>query len=231
MVKEYLINLKKHVNLFNSTPITAEKIALDNDIEYVESAIGGIISSSQQVAICTYAHDDKFILLCPANDVIPTYPIEWYTSNNEKIMDNQASFDNITNLNEIILAMIRLYTKYIDDDVFISPAGFAIKLQEEVSSNYRGTASFVLTKDAIRNKEKFERSYKVKKNILNNFLDHFIGWNFGVVISNNAWLEQELLEFNNLVISKGLREYAGNGLDVFQTEKVKSYDLKYPNKN
>ena len=36
----------------------------------------------------------------------------------------------------------------------------------------------------------------------------------------------ELLKLNNLVIEKGLREYAGSGFEVWHSEDVVHYDLK-----
>ena len=64
------------------------------------------------------------------------------------------------------------------------------------------------------------------KDFLNDFLDHFIGWNFGVTIKSNPQLEKELLEFNSLVISKGLREAAGPGFDVWCSDDVQHYMMK-----
>lgn len=60
-------------------------------------------------------------------------------------MDNQSSFKNITNLSEILLQMVRLYAKYIDENVFIGSFGFAIKLDEEVRPDYVGRATLVMT--------------------------------------------------------------------------------------
>lgn len=142
-------------------------------------------------------------------------------------MDNQSSFKGITNLGDIILQMVRLYAKYIDDNVFIASAGFAIKLDDEVSPDYVGRASLVLTDDAIRNnKVRPEQVTEAKKYFINDFLDHYIGWNFGVAVKSNSQLEKELLEFNNLVISKGLREDAGPGFEVWCSDDVQHYKLK-----
>lgn len=143
------------------------------------------------------------------------------------IMDNQHSFKGITNLSEIILQMVKLYAKYIDDDMFIASAGFAIRLDDEVHPEYHGKATFVLTKDSIRNnKVKPEEIIEAKKYFINDFLDHYIGWNFGVAVTSNPELEKALIDFNNLVIEKGLREYAGTGFEVWHSEDVMHYDLK-----
>lgn len=209
--------------------ITAKKVAEENGIDYISDAKGRKFSSKDCMVNQIYAGKGKYILLTPPNDGMPTCPIEWYgkfEGKTEKIMDNQSSFKNITNLNEIILQMIKLYEKYIDEDMFIASAGFAIKLEDEVCQNYCGRASFVLTKDAIRNnKVKTEEVLEAKKYFLNDFLDHFIGWNFGVVITGNPELEEELKKFNELVIKKGLRRYAGTGFNVWISDDVQHYEL------
>lgn len=210
--------------------ITAKEVAKESGIEYISKATGKMLHSSEKYVNQVYALKGKYILLHPANDGIPTCPIEWYgkfDGNVKMIMDNQSSFKCITNLSDIILQMVRLYAKYIDDDMFIASDGFAIRLDDEICPNYIGKATFVLTDDAIRNgKVKLEQVTEAKKYFLNDFIDHFIGWNFGVTIKSNPQLEKELLEFNSLVISKGLREAAGPGFEVWCSDDVQHYMMK-----
>lgn len=74
---------------------------------------------------------------------MPTCPFKWYgefDGETKMLMDNQSSFKNITNISEILLHMVRLYAKYIDENVFINSDGFAIKLDEEVKPDYVGRA-------------------------------------------------------------------------------------------
>ena len=153
--------------------ITAKKVATENGIEYISKATGKKLHSNEKYANQVYAVKGKFILLHPANDGMPTCPIEWYGKFDGKakmIMDNQSSFKGITNLSDIILQMVRLYAKYIDDDMFIASAGFAIRLDDEVCPNYTGKASFVLTDDAIRNnKVKPDQVIEAKKYFFFNF--------------------------------------------------------------
>lgn len=218
----------KHL-VINYQKITAEQIAADNGIDYISDAKGKKFNSKHGVNQ-VYASKGKYILLTPPNDGMPTCPIEWYgkfDGKTEMIMDNHTSFKCITNLSEILLQMVRLYTKYIDENVFIASAGFAIKLEDEISPNYHGKASFVLTKDAIRNKKvRPKEIFEAKQYFVNDFLDHFIGWNFGVAVTSNPELEKELQEFNELVIKKGLREDAGPGFDVWTSNDVQHYNLK-----
>lgn len=210
--------------------ITAKQIAADNGIEYISDAKGRKISSEHGSVNRFYAGKGKYILLHPANDGMPTCPFEWWGNFDGKpqmIMNNQHSFKGITNLSKIILQMVKLYAKYIDDDMFIASAGFAIRLDDEVHPEYHGKATFVLTKDSIRNnKVNPEEIIEAKKYFINDFLDHYIGWNFGVAVTSDPELEKALIDFNNLVIEKGLREYAGTGFEVWHSEDVMHYDLK-----
>ena len=208
--------------------ITAKQIAAENNILYIPNARGKRLKGKNHNKF--YAKKGMYLLLHPSNDGLPRWPIEWYANINgkpEMLMDNQHAFNCITNLNDIILQMIKLYTKYINDDVFIASKGFAIKLEDKIHPNYIGKASLVLTKDSIRNnKVKVHENIEAKKYFFNDFLDHYIGWNFGVVIKNNPELEQAIISFNELVISKGLRKYAGTGFDVICSKDVEHYELK-----
>ncbi|MFI3260626.1 MAG: hypothetical protein R3Y13_02830 [bacterium] len=234
MIKENLNNIKKKLLIckkqillhYNYGEIDATMIAKDNNIEYLEEVKSKTNHNKKYENSC-YLYDGKYMLLYPANDGMPTCPIVWYNEKKDKIMDNQFSFENITNLDDIILKMINLYENYIDDNVFIASNSFAIKLTDEIVPNYIGKASLVLTKDSIRNnKVKKEQLLEAKKYFINGFLDQFLGWNFGIIIENNSQLENKILEFNELVISKGLREDFSMGLDVWSSEKVKGYELK-----
>ena len=215
-----LFSKKKSVRTYHD--ITADMIAAENGMECIHS----ITEWKKGDDNGFYARKGMYILMYPANDGYPTCPFKWYTGKGELIMDNQSSFKCITNLDEIILDMIKLYTKYIDADVFISSLGFAMKLEDEVCPEYIGKAKLALAKEAILNhKVKPEEKEKAKKYCINYFLDHYIGWNFGVVIKSNSELEKALIELNELVISKGLREDAGSGLEVWQSNDVMPYKL------
>ena len=210
--------------------ITAKDIATENGIDYIPSVTEKKYNSGEQYANQFYAENGCYILLHPANDGMPTCPFEWYgefDGEPKMLMDNQSSFKNITNLSEILLQMVRLYAKYIDEDVFIGSFGFAIKLNEEVKPDYVGRATLAMTDFAIQNKRvKLKQVVDAKRYCINEFLDHFIGWNFGVAVKSNSQLEKELLEFNSLVISKGLRKDAGPGFEVWCSDDVEHYDLK-----
>lgn len=206
--------------------VISEKIAKENEIEYIPEVATEKYKPDNQF----YAKNGRYILLYPANDGKPTCPFEWYGEFDGKakmIMDNQLAFKNITNLSDILLQIIRLYTRYIDEDVFINSYGFAIRLDGKVEPDYVGEASLVITDDTIKNdKVDHKQAVEAKKYFLNEFLDHFIAWNFGVAVRSNPQLEIELLEFNSLVIQKGLRKYAGTGFEVWSSDDVQHYELK-----
>ena len=100
--------------------VTAKKVATENGIEYISDAKGEKMNSNGEMVNRYYAGEGKYILLHPANDGMPTCPFEWWGTFDGKpqmIMDNQSSFKGITNLCEIILQMVDLYAKYIDEDM------------------------------------------------------------------------------------------------------------------
>lgn len=204
--------------------ITAEMIAHENGLDYIRK----VDVWTRGDANGFYAKNGMYILLHPANDGEFTEPFSWYAGNGDFIIDNQHSFKNITNLSDILLQMINLYTKYIDEDVFIESLGFAVKLDDKVFPNYKGKASLALTKSSICNsKIKPEERIEAKKRFINDFLDYFIGLNFGVVIKEHPDLEAELIKFNELVISKGLREHIRHDYDEnYESEDVVPYELK-----
>ena len=210
--------------------ISAKSIATKNGIDYIQNATKKKYNSGEQDANQYYAEKGRYILLHPANDGMPTCPFEWFRKfdgETKMLMDNQSSFKNITNLSEILLQMVRLYAKYIDEDVVIGSFGFAIKLDDEVSPNYVGRATLAMTEEAIQNKWiKPIKIAEAKEYCINEFLDHFIGWNFGVAIKNNSQLEKELLDFNEIVINRGLRKDAGPGFEVWSSNEVMHYELK-----
>lgn len=123
--------------------------------------------------------------------------------------------------------MLKLYEKYIDEEVFLSAVGFAVRLEDNVYPNYYGKASLVLTGDAVRNNKVTPKEVvEAKKYFINYFLDIYIGCNFGLALISNPELEKAFNDFNELVIKKGLRQYPGNRFDVVYSEYVVPYELK-----
>jgi hypothetical protein len=177
-----------------------------------------------------YLFGGRYLLFHPANDGNPTCPFEWYMEDKDgrvkQVMSNQFAFKNIINLEEVLYKMISLYERSIDQDIVLDSMAFALKLEDDVYPGYQGRAKLVLTDDAVcTNNIKAGKMKDAKIYFINQFLDHFLGWNFGVVIGANPRLQGKLKEFNQLVIQKGMREDAGPGFRVWCSEDVVHYDL------
>lgn len=171
--------------------------------------------------------ENNMIFLYPVNDGMPTCPFEFYKNGN-LIIHNQNVYSEITNLDEIILQMVRIYDKAIDKGIVLDPYYFMLKLNGKVKKNYRGNAKLVITEKAIRNQKLNDENYEeAMKYFINHFLDHFIGWNFGVSINRNETLKNELEKLNNKVIDRGLREYINGGFEVKGVENENYHGLQH----
>lgn len=216
----------------NFRRITAKQIAFENGIEYISNAEGHklYLKNGKHKKNMFYLKKNRYILLHPPNDMFLTYPFEWYANFYGKpmmVMNNQSAFDCITNLSDILLQMIQLYDEYIDENVFIASAGFAIRLDEKLCPNYHGKATLVMTKDSIRNsKVGYYEVSAAKKFFINDFLDNYIAWNFGATILKNPELENALVDLNNLAINRGLREYSKCEFDLWSSKNIVPYEFK-----
>lgn len=171
--------------------------------------------------------DNNMIFLYPVNDGMPTCPFE-FCKDGKLIMHNQNVYSEITNLDEIILQIVRIFDKSLDEGIVIDPYYFMLKLNGEIKENYRGNATLVITEKAIRNQKLNEQNFdEATKYFINHFLDHFIGWNFGVSVNRNETLRNELESLNEKVIDKGIREYAGSGFEVYGVESEAYHGLQH----
>ena len=162
---------------------------------------------------------NKMIIFYPPNDGMPTCPFEFY-QNNKLIIDNRSAFSQITNLDEILLKMIDVVDKGLDNDILIDSYNFMIELRGEIKKNYLGPANLIITDKVLRNNDiKEEDYYGARKYFINTFLDHFMGWNFGVSINRCSQLKEKLEELNNKVIEMGIRENAGPLFEVYGNDK------------
>lgn len=146
---------------------TSISIAEELGIEYVQ----GI--TEQQIAKCGvnafYALNNKYCLLYPSNDGTPNFKFEWNAKINEKrqiLFDNTESFDCIKNLGEILIQIIGIYTKYIDEDVLISSYNFAIMLEDEIKSPYVGNAKLVFREETVKNQFLRRKRLLLSKNTI-----------------------------------------------------------------
>lgn len=158
---------------------------------------------------------DNMIFLYPPNDGMPTCSFEFF-KDGKLIINNQQAYLEIINLDEILLQMVRIFTKSLDDGIVLDPYYFMLKLDGEIKENYKGNASLVITEKAIRNQKLNKQNFDdATKYFINHFLDHFIGWNFGVSVNKNETLRNELESLNEKVIDKGIREFSGTGYEVY----------------
>ena len=177
------------------------------------------LSKIKKDGVNAYNMDDNLVFFYPVNDARPTCPFEFY-KNNKLIIHNQNVFSEITNLDEIILQLVRIFNKSLDLGIVIDPYFFMLKLEGDIKENYKGKATLVITEKAIRNHKLNKENFtEANKYFINRFLDHFIGWNFGVSVNRNEILKNELELLNIKVIEKGIREDAGSGFEVYGTDK------------
>ena len=161
---------------------------------------------------------NNLVYFYPLNDGMPTCGFEFY-KNGELVIDNDKEYSQISNLDEILLQMVRIFNQSLDNRIVLDPYYFMLELTDEPCKDYKGNVSLVITEKAIRNQKLNETNFdEANKYYINHFLDHFIGWNFGLSVNRNEALKKELEELNNKVIDMGIREYAGSGLEVYGYE-------------
>lgn len=163
--------------------------------------------------------DSNMIYFYPKNDGISASPHE-FTKLTKKgtdryvVIDNKTNYSQITNLDEILLKMIQVYDLALDNNIIIASFSLMLKLEDGIKPNYSGRATLVVPNTAIYTTDKIDSTSfrETQKHFINTFLDHFMGWNFGVSITRNEELREALEAFNNKVIDKYLREdYSKHG--------------------
>ena len=157
---------------------------------------------------------NNLVYFYPLNDGMPTCGFEFY-KNGELVIDNDKEYSQISNLDEILLQMVRIFNQSLDNGIVLDPYYFMLELTDEPCKDYQGNVSLVITEKAIRNQKLNGQNFdEATKYFINHFLDHFIGWNFGLSVNRNEDLKRELEELNEKVIDMGIREWAGSGLEV-----------------
>lgn len=163
-----------------------------------------------------YESSNSLIFFYPLNDGYPTCGFEFY-ENGKLLISNAQGFSQINNLDEIILHMVRLYSYAIDNNIVLDPFYFMLEIKKDTTDKING--NLVVTEKAIRNHKLTKDNFdEANKHFINKFLDHFIGWNFGLSVNRNETLKIELEKLNAKVINMGIREYAGAGFEVYGTE-------------
>ena len=171
--------------------------------------------------------DNNQICFYPLNDGMPTRGINFY-KNGELIISNSKEFSQISNLDEIILKMIRIYSESLDSGIILDPYYFMLELTDDICKDYHGRADLVITEKTIRNNKLNNKNFdEANKYFINHFLDHFIGWNFGLSVNRNEIVKKELEKLNEKVINMGLREWAGSGYEVIGTAQEEHNGLQH----
>ena len=161
---------------------------------------------------------NNLIYFYPLNDGMPTCSFEFY-KDGELVISNGKEYSQISNLDEILLQMVRIFNQSLDNRIVLDPYYFMLELTDEPCKDYQGNVSLVITEKAIRNQKLNDQNFdEATKYFINHFLDHFIGWNFGLSVNRNEDLKRELEELNEKVIDMGIREWAGRGLEVYGIE-------------
>lgn len=167
---------------------------------------------------------NKLIYFYAPNDGMTTCPYEFYCQG-KLIVDNKDAYYQITNLDDIILQMVRLFNKCLDVGIILDAYYFMLRLEDEIKEDYCGKATLVITEKAIRNqfinKDNFEEAAKY---YINRFFDHFIVWNFGLSVKRNSILQNELEALNTKVNTIKIREWAGPGFDIWCSGNVQHYE-------
>ena len=161
---------------------------------------------------------NNLVYFYPLNDGMPRCGFEFY-ENDKLIIGNDKEYSQISNLDEILLQMVRIFNQSLDNRIVLDPYYFMLELTDEICENYHGNVNLVITEKAIRNQKLNEENFdEATKYFINHFLDHFIGWNFGLSVNRNEDLKRELEELNEKVIDMGIREWAGPGYEVYGGE-------------
>ena len=197
-----------------------------NELEQVKSIADSLdlkfnlhyLKKIKKYPVNAFEISDNLVYFYPLNDGMPTCPFEFY-KNGELVIDNNKEYSQISNLDEILLQMVRIFNQSLDKRIVLDPYYFMLELTDELCKDYKGNVSLVITEKAIRNQKLNAQNFdEATKYFINHFLDHFIGWNFGLSVNRNDDLKRELEELNEKVIDMGIREWAGSGFEIYGVE-------------
>lgn len=188
-----------------------ERIKATYDIDYTDIRLNKISNRCN-----TFEVSERLIDFYPPNDGRACRPL-FFNKNGVSVIDNDNAFANITNLDEILIKMVDIFDKALDNEDIFDSYGFMLRLTDPITKNYNGRAELVCTDRTLLDIDENHRG-EAKIYFTNKFLDHFMGWNFGVAINKSDELREALEKFNYKVIDRGMRLYSGPGLDVYGTE-------------
>lgn len=171
-----------------------------------------------------YLVDGNKVILYPPNHPHekPTFQFFSKSPNGPiKITDNSHSFEQITNLPALLKQVTDIMAATIDSrsSLVVDPYNdFFIELTDSIIPGYVGLGQLVIEdrkkdldyKDALQVDE--AQTY-----FANHFLDHFIGFNFGIVVNHDQALRDELHALNANLIQQGRRvALQGGGHEIVE---------------
>ena len=154
--------------------VTGKALAKFLGIEYIPKILNK--KEVDRGKITSEVTEENTIEFIPLNRVSDSKTYTW--KNDEIFLSNFDNFKEIVNLNEMLVQMTDIYIKSLDNNIFINPYAFGLKLTQVGNSKY--SAVLVLQEETVLNWkiEPYERK-KYTKQLLNDFVFGFIGFNFG----------------------------------------------------
>lgn len=215
LIKDFIRNSKSILK--NRKGIKTNIGTIEEEIKYLSfitgkdnSKLNTISESIQNTAIKT----NKKIQIENLPRLLEIEEVKTDKSNNLILFNPQDEdiLKKVSNIDELLLKMIKVYNIAITNNIAINPYSFMIKKS-------RSNNDLVITRDSIKPFSDDE-TYKLYINL---FLDHFMCLNFGRNIKNNELLKEELEKLNKKVIERGLREYISPNFNLYSSDKVLNY--------
>lgn len=211
--EEYLKWREKYKKISEYKHVSAESIAKQYNMEYLPK-IGDNLNYIGLTGEMYYTVKSKqYIEFLPINTITGTQNIIWKDSFDkqdkqspyEAIITNLKNFDEIENLSEILKEMIKIYKDSIEKDIFLSCYNFLLKFDQNPSINYTGTAKLVITDETLLNsKIDYNQKTQFRKECISDFINCFIGYNFGEIIRKDKELANKINELYSLAKEKNL---------------------------
>ncbi len=186
--------MKKILELLKKTK-TCQEYEENNNINTIANSLGlklcyHNLEKIKKEYTNAFEISNNLVYFYPLNDGYPTCSFEFY-QNGKLIIDNDKEYSQISNLDDIILQMVRIFNQSLDKGIVLDPYYFMLELTDKVRKNYNGSANLIITEKAIRNQKlNYENFDEAQKHFINHFLDHFIGWNFGLSVNRNETLKK-----------------------------------------
>lgn len=152
--------------------------------------------------------ENGVVYMMPHNNGMPTCPFVWYNKNGkyQEIINNQEDFTQVQNLSEVLDKTADVMRESYERKQPVVPfSNFGIRLTDEIQLEYSGNGELVLITGNFLNPNAKAEPEGASAYFANDFLDKFIGWNFGDVVKDKKELEAKLLDFNQRLIKDGTR--------------------------